>query len=340
MNTNSQNLNFNLLKLDTNLLKLDTNLLEMDTNLLNLDTGALSRRKFIANGASVLGSVLGSALILSSPLIILAAGVHAKSLTVGQIIDLFIKEIPNAPFANTVDTLKSGNRDLVVTGIVTTMFATIEVIRKAVSLKANFIIAHEPTFYNHQDQTKWLEADDVYQYKAALLKEHNIAVWRNHDYVHSLATDGVRKQLVEQLGWSNFGNANQPVFSLNPVPSLKNIIDDIKKKLGVPTLRYIGDLDEPCGKVLLMPGAAGGMPQIRNIQSHKPDVLVCGEVSEWETAEYVRDARAKGNKLALVVIGHIASEEPGSLFMAKWLNEKVPSIKTTHLPAGNSLSFR
>ena len=105
-------------------------------------------------------------------------------------------------------------------------------------------------------------------------------------------------------------------------------------------LRYIGDLDQPCGKVLLMPGAAGGMPQIRNIRTHKPDVLVCGEVSEWETAEYVRDARAKGDKLALVVIGHVASEEPGSLFMAKWLKEKVPAIKTTHLPAGNSLSFR
>ncbi|HTE27896.1 Nif3-like dinuclear metal center hexameric protein [Flavitalea sp.] len=301
-----------------------------------MNTNSLNRRKFIVNGASV----LGSALIMSDPLIILAAGVQTNALTVGQIMDLFIKEIPDAPFANTVDTLKSGNRDIVVTGIVTTMFATIEVIRKAVSLKANFIVAHEPTFYNHQDQTKWLEDDDVYQYKAALLKEHNIAVWRNHDYVHSLATDGVRKQVVDQLGWSDFGNANQPVFSLNPVLSLKDLIDHAKKKLGVPALRYIGNLSQPCGRVLLMPGAAGGMSQIRNIHNHKPDVLVCGEVSEWETAEYVRDARAKGDKLALVVLGHAASEEPGSLFMARWFREKVPAIKTTHLPAGNSLSFR
>jgi putative NIF3 family GTP cyclohydrolase 1 type 2 len=119
---------------------------------------------------------------------------------------------------------------------------------------------------------------------------------------------------------------------------LKELIKHIKKALGVPALRFIGDLNQPCAKVLLMPGAAGGMPQIRNIRSYKPDVLVCGEVSEWETAEYVRDARAKGNKLALVVIGHVASEEPGSLFMAKWFQEKVPSIKTTHLSAGNSLS--
>ena len=60
---------------------------------------------------------------------------------------------------------------------------------------------------------------------------------------------------------------------------------------------------------------------------------------EWETAEYVRDARAKGDKLGLVVLGHVASEEPGSAFLAGWLTEKVKSIKTTHVPAGHSLKF-
>ena len=302
---------------------------EMHTN------NPLDRRKFILNGAAT----LGSAFILTDPLRSFASSLNMPALTVGQIMDLFIKEVPNAPFANTVDTLKSGDRDITVTGIVTTMFATIEVIRKAISLKANFIIAHEPTFYNHQDQTQWLEGDEVYRYKAALLKENNIAVWRNHDYVHSLVTDGVRKQVVEQLGWTQFGNPNRPVYMLKPAPGLKDLIEHTKKKLGIPMLRYIGDLNQRCEKVLLMPGAAGGMPQIRGIRNNTPDVLVCGEVAEWETAEYVRDARAKGDKLALIVMGHIASEEPGSLFMSKWLQQKIPQIKTTHLPAGNSLTF-
>ena len=75
------------------------------------------------------------------------------------------------------------------------------------------------------------------------------------------------------------------------------------------------------------------------MSSEKPDVLLCGEISEWETAEYVRDAQAEGRKLSLVVLGHIASEEPGSEFMANWLKEKVPGIKVTHVPSQNSLSF-
>jgi len=296
-----------------------------------------SRRKFISNTALA----LGSSVIISSPLISSAANLLKmdEPITVGQIIDLFIGEVGRGPFPNTVDTLKSGSRDTKVTGIVTTMFATIEVIRKAIAMGANFIIAHEPTFYNHQDNTQWLEGDDVYQYKANLLKQHNIAVWRNHDYIHSLAVDGVRKETVEQLGWQKYGDPAQPIYNLNPAVTLKQLINHTKQKLNIAMVRYIGNPNQLCKKVLLMPGAAGGTRQITAISKNKPDVLVCGEISEWETAEYVRDARAKGDNVALVVLGHIASEEAGSEYMAKWLKQKFPSIETTHIPAGNSLSF-
>ena len=128
------------------------------------------------------------------------------------------------------------------------------------------------------------------------------------------------------------------MFSIPP-STLSSIIDDVKQKLGIATVRYIGDLSENATKVLLLPGAAGGMNQIRAIASQKPDVVLCGEIAEWETAEYVRDARAKGDKLALVVVGHVASEEPGSVFLADWLTKKIKGVKTTHVPAGNSLMF-
>jgi hypothetical protein len=88
-----------------------------------------------------------------------------------------------------------------------------------------------------------------------------------------------------------------------------------------------------------MPGAAGGRRQIENTSREKPDVLVCGELQEWETAEYIRDAQSMGQKISLVVLGHIASEEPGSAYMADWLRKKFPAIPVTHIPAGKSLSF-
>jgi putative NIF3 family GTP cyclohydrolase 1 type 2 len=252
--------------------------------------------------------------------------------------DLFINEVQGAPFDKTVDTLKSGNREIIVTGIVTTMFATIEVIRKTIELGANFIIAHEPTFYNHEDNSGWLENDEVYRYKADLLKRNNIAIWRNHDYIHRHVPDGVVKALVSKLGWTNYYNVTTSVATL-PQTTLKAVIQKSKLNLGISMVRYIGSLTQPCKKILLMPGAAGGRSQITAIAKEKPDLMVCGEIQEWETAEYVRDARAKGDQLSLIVLGHIASEEPGSEYMVSWLKEKVNNLQVTHVPAKNSLSF-
>jgi putative NIF3 family GTP cyclohydrolase 1 type 2 len=299
--------------------------------------GGYTRRKFIYN----VSAAVGAGVVLASPLFSSAANFVAtdETYTVKQIMDMFIKEVPGAPLANTVDTLKAGNPDMKVTGIITTMFATIAVIREAIDRGANFIIAHEPTFYNHADETGWLQNDRVYRYKIDLLNKHNIAVWRNHDYIHHLVPDGVTSGVLAKLDWQKYADGTLPnLITLPPLP-LKELIRHVKSKLSIERVRYIGDPGQKCSRVMLMPGAAGGRMQIEAIMKYKPDVLVAGEIQEWETAEYVRDALAKGDNLSLVILGHIASEEPGSEFMLNWLREKVPGIKVTHVRSGNSLSF-
>lgn len=296
----------------------------------------VNRREFM----STVTKAVGSAMFLTAPSQTWSQpDPSSQSWTVGQIMDLFISEVPGAPFGQTVDTLKAGDRDIRVTGIVTTMFATLEVIQKAIELNANFIIAHEPTYYNHLDDTSWLQDDPVYRHKAALLKKHNMAVWRNHDYIHRLSSDGVRDGVVARLGWRAFATGKDASVFEIPSMTLRSLTDHVKTKLGIPTVRYIGDLSESARRILLMPGASGGRSQITAIIRAKPDVIICGEISEWETAEYVRDARTKGDGLSLVVLGHVASEEPGSEFLADWLNRKVNGLRSTHIPAGNSLMF-
>lgn len=306
-------------------------------NNLSLSSGNQSRRKFIYNAATA----VGTGIVLASPLISHASSLveTAESYTVKQIIDLFMKQVHGAPFPGTVDTLKSGSPDTVITGVVTTMFATIDVIRKSIDLGANFIIAHEPTFYNHLDATDWIKGDDVLQYKMDLLNKHGIAVWRNHDTIHRLKPDGVTKGVLEQLEWQQYANKDISNILTFPSVSVRDLVAHAKQKLNIEKVRFIGDPNQNCTKVLFMPGAPGGTRQIQGIGKVKPDVLICGEIAEWETAEYVRDARAKGNNISLIVLGHIASEEPGSTFMLQWLRDNVPSVKATHIYCENSLSF-
>jgi hypothetical protein len=67
--------------------------------------------------------------------------------------------------------------------------------------------------------------------------------------------------------------------------------------------------------------------------------LIVGEVSEWETAEYIRDANLLGSKIALIVLGHALSEEPGMEWLVEWLQPKLPGTKIIHIPSGNPFTW-
>lgn len=264
---------------------------------------------------------------------------YPPSVTVGQVIDLIIKSIPNAPFPKTVDTLKSGSLTQNVTGIVSTMFATVEVIEKAIAAGANFIIAHEPTFYNHADETDWLQTDDVFQKKKELLTKHGIAVWRFHDYLHTHRPDGVQAGMLAALDWTRYASPNNPRLLTVPATPLGQLITHAKNKLGITQVRVVGDPAQSCQRILLMPGAAGGRSQITAIEKTQPDVVFCGEASEWETPEYVRDARRQGKKLSLVILGHIVSEASGMEWVVSWLQPQLPGIPIQYINSGNEFTY-
>lgn len=188
-------------------------------------------------------------------------------------IDIILKEIPGAPFATTVDQLVSGSMQQEVTGIVTTMFPTIEVIEKAVKQGANFMIAHETPFYNNQDETDWLQQDDAYRYKVDLLNKHKIAIWRFHDYWHAHKPDGVVMGNLTKLGWDRYYDASSPRLLTLPKPmSVKSIVALAKDKFGISTVRLVGNLNQQCRSVYLAFGYMDSKRQIAAIQEYKPDL--------------------------------------------------------------------
>lgn len=292
-----------------------------------------SRRKFI-NQAMIATGGIAIAGVTSAFAPGKLMSIHGTAnLTVQQIIDLILKEGGLSPIPNTVDTLKSGSPDMVVTGIVTTMFATVAVIEKTVQLGANFIIAHEPTFYNHADNPEWVKDNAVVKQKQALLAKHGITVWRFHDYIHSIKPDLVAYGTAQKLGWLQYFKTGKYDVTVPPM-SLGALIKHLKKSLGIAHVRVIGNLDQQCSHIALLPGAPGGQRQVAFVETEKPDVLVAGELSEWETAEYMRDHRALGGKTSLVLLGHNFSEDPGMVYLVQWLQPKLPGMKITHIGSG------
>jgi putative NIF3 family GTP cyclohydrolase 1 type 2 len=302
----------------------------------NSSSRIIERRLFISN---MVKASLASACMLS----VGEAGAHnffsvKKPYTVGDIMDIILKEIPGAPFAQTVDTLKSGNREMAVTGIVTTMFATIDIIQQTIKNGANFIIAHEPTFYNHTDDTGWVSPNNIVKQKRDLLEKNSITVWRLHDYLHSFVPDGVQYGVMKKAGWLAYYKPGNAVLHIPPV-SLEELTQHLKKQLDIAHVRIIGNLSQKCERVALLPGASGGQRHISIVEKEKPDVLIVGEVHEWETAEYIRDGQQLGEKISLLVLGHSVSEEPGLQWLQEWLQPKLAELKVQHIISGNPFTW-
>jgi putative NIF3 family GTP cyclohydrolase 1 type 2 len=300
------------------------------------DTAFLQRRSFISS----LLKAGGAASLLSVPSIGLTVSrfQSLRTYSVQDVIDIIVKEIPGAPFHQTVDTIKAGQADQQVKGIVTTMFPTVEVIEKTASSGANFIIAHEPSFYNHTDDPNWVQNNEILRQKQALLAKYQIAIWRFHDYWHSFKPDGIRYGFLKSTGWLPYQKPGTFLVEIPPVP-LRSLIDHLKISLQTGHLRMIGDPDQVCSRLALIPGAAGGQIQIAVAEKEQPDVLIVGEVHEWETAEYIRDARLLGAKTALVILGHSVSEEPGMQWLVEWLQPKLPELKILHISSGDPFTW-
>src|ERR1700721_1046871 len=94
-----------------------------------------------------------------------------KSLTAREVMQRIISATGATPPANTVDTLKAGDPNTVVTGVVTTFMDPYAVLEQAVSSGNNLIITLEPTFYNHLDDQGALTGDPALQQKRSYIRE-------------------------------------------------------------------------------------------------------------------------------------------------------------------------
>ena len=223
--------------------------------------------------------------------------------TIQNVIDLLIDAVPEAPFKDSVDVFKCGDPTQEVIGIVTTFTASIPVLRKTIELGANLIITHEPTFYEHREQTDWMKDDPILQAKQELIAQHKLTIWRFHDYWHLYQMDGIVTGMLNALGWEKYQPAERWEPVVIPGMTLATLVTTLKEQLMLKNVRVVGEPQQRCERIGLLVGSPGADRQIRAFQQANLDVIICGETSEWQTCEYVRDAVALGYNKALVILG-------------------------------------
>ena len=265
-----------------------------------------------------------------------SAEAQAKPLTAREVISRIQAHVGVPWQQDTVDTFKAGNPDAEVKGVAVTMMATLDVLERAAAAGENLIITHEPTFYNHldkPDQLEQKESDPVLATKRAFIKEHGLVVWRFHDHWHRRNPDGIEAGMVHALGWEKLQDpGNQYLFAVSET-DLQGLASELKHRLNIRVMRVVGDPKLKVRKVALGPGASGVGKETRALEISDVQVLVTGEPREWETVEYVADAVTEGKPKALIILGHIPSEQAGMEECARWLKTFVNEVPVEFVPA-------
>ena len=256
-------------------------------------------------------------------------------MTAGEIVERIKKNL-GVDWRDTTyrDTFKSGGPETVVTGIATTVFVSIDVIQRAAAAGLNMIVPHEDTFWNDRDDTKLVAADPLYSAKAALLRKHDIVVFRIHDHMHAQRPDFTYVGSARDVGLdARYETAPGSHKYVVPETTLGALAAEVRRRTGARALRVVGDPAAKVSRIQLGVGYATPPVNATDV-----DVVISGEQQEsdggFDSPAYVVDAVALGLAKGWIMLGHAISEEAGMLEMAQWIKGFVPEIPVQLVKAG------
>lgn len=249
----------------------------------------------------------------------------------------------------TRDKVLYGNVDQECTGIVTSCWASVDVIKYVIEKGANLIISHEALFWNHGDHQEWLEEskNSVYLEKRKLLDDHQIVVWRDHDYIHSGIPykgdyiDGIFLGLAKKMGWEdklivNPINEFDPsllcstAYSFDHSIKAKDLAKELIDTCHLNGIKLIGNSNADIKKAAVLFHVFGDANEaIKNTDKSDVDCLLSMELIDFTYAEYLRDSGMLGRNRVALGMGHFNLEEPGMEYMLEYLDEAIGE----HIPA-------
>jgi putative NIF3 family GTP cyclohydrolase 1 type 2 len=140
--------------------------------------------------------------------------------------------------------------------------------------------------------------------------------------------------MAAALAWTKYQSAADPRhFDIGTV-KLESLAAMVKKRLQLRGgIRVVGDPRITVRRV----GVLAGTTPIQASLNMLPtvDVILAGEVREWESVEYARDKVFSGENKGLIAVGRVVSEEPGMNICATWLKTLVPEVPVRHVAAGD-----
>jgi putative NIF3 family GTP cyclohydrolase 1 type 2 len=251
------------------------------------------------------------------------------------------------------DGFKAGDPAVIVKGIATTAMATLDVLKQAAKANVNLVVTYEPTFYGRADGRPQAPApgrgptpapgrgpigigpdDPVVKAKHEFIDKNGMVVFRLRDHWQARKADDIVAAFAGALGWSNRRVKSDDALFEIPHSTAEETVAQIRSRLKLHAgLRAVGDRKAPVRRVLLNPGPMTTATMWQRYS--EVDMIVAGEVREWENTHYAADMFTAGEKRALVTVGRVVSEEPGMRACADWLKTVVKEVPATWIDASD-----
>ncbi len=296
----------------------------------------VSRREFVR---------LGAAGAVAAPFALDTVPAGAADITAQQVVDRIRQSLGVAWQAGTVDAFKAGDPSTVVSGIVTTSLATLDVMQGTVKAGANMIVTSGPTFYSRGDlptppagrgraAATPPAPDPVFAAKNEFIKTNNLVVWRFSEHWRLRTPNPFTTGLIDALEWTRYRTTDDPLTVTVPSTTLDRLVEDVNRRLNARGgMRIVGNRQLRVRRIGFLPGSV----PIQTTLSVLPrvDALIAGEIREWESSEYARDMVSEGLPRALILLGRSLSEDPGMNACARWLETILPDVRCRWMPVGD-----
>jgi len=214
------------------------------------------------------------------------------------------------------------------------MFPTLKVLREVAQWGADMLIPHEPTFNHGHDQ---FIPTPVTLAKKQIIDESGLVIYRLHDFMHAVYPDMIDKGLMDRLGIAGHFEGKDDFVLDEPISAIE-LAKRVEAQLGMQHVRICGSRDHKTTHLTLECGAPGST-LLETIRSGDFELIVTGELCEWNEGEYIRDWCELSGDKAAIITGHALGERAGMKCLTKSLSERYPELEFRYFECGDVYSY-
>ena len=286
--------------------------------------GLLARRQFLAGLSIGAGyTALGKRAIAASE----------EPLKVKDVVEHFLSRSPWVNRDNTVDRVIIGDAEKKVDKCIVTWMPSFKALRKMVEQGIDFMICHEPTFWNHRDKRP---TDPTGLEKIRFIEKHDIVVVRNHDCWDRWPKIGIPSAWGQFLGLgpkpAKIHDGAYHRYDIEPTG-----LDEFAKrvarrcaKIGEPMVQVTGDGQRPVSRIGIGTGCICDIPTYRKMGCDCSIVVDDGG-NYWSSIQHAADG---GHPV--IRVHHGVAEEPGMVTLTNYINTNIGGLRAILLPHGST----